>query len=297
MSEDLQAALLRLQAENAELKAQLESKAKVATRALAAYQRRVERLAEALNRLEERDLRISEDLEEARRFQSLLLTTSTQLPGMSLAALYRPAEVVGGDVYDVSALPDGRVRAFIADATGHGIQAALRTMILKSEYDRLRGIVATPTLLLETLSERLAVNYPGLELRSTAACVDFIRGSAGMTLRYASCAHPPLLLVEPDGAVEELYQPGPFLGASAGARLSIGERNVAKGTRLALYSDGIVEQWDDKGTTFGIGPLVEAMRTRAPLREGLNALEARLIGFAGVRGLDDDATVVALEID
>jgi serine phosphatase RsbU (regulator of sigma subunit) len=297
-SATLRARVGALEVANRRLREQLDSKAKVANRALAAYQQRVERLAETLSRLEERDRRISEDLEEARRFQALLLSLPTQLPGVTAASLYRPAEVVGGDVFDVSALPDGGVRVFLADATGHGVQAALRTMILKSEYDRLRAVVTSPAVLLETLSERLVANYPGLELRSTAACLDLVPGSAtGETvLRYGSCAHPPLLLVEGD-KVEELYRAGPFLGTTAGVRLELVERSLAAGAKIALYSDGLVEQWNDGGAAFGLGPLVEALRSVDPIDAALVALESRLVAFVGARGLSDDATALALAIE
>jgi serine phosphatase RsbU (regulator of sigma subunit) len=292
---DLRARVASLEGANRALKEQLDSRIKVANRALAAYQQRVERLAEALGRLEERDRRLSEDLDEARKFQSLLLAMPAQLPGVQAASIYKPAEIVGGDVFDVVALPEGGVRVFVADATGHGVQAALRTMILKSEYDRLRTVVASPAALLEQLSDRLVAGYPGLTLRSTAACVDVVPAASGATLRYASCAHPPLLIACGD-TVDEPYEPGPFLGVSAGARVGLVERTLAPGARLALYSDGVAEQWGEGGLAFGIGPVVEALRTRGPLEDAVRALEARLLAFVGTRGLDDDATVVALAI-
>jgi hypothetical protein len=63
---------------------------------------------------------------------------------------------------------------------------------------------------------------------------------------------------------------------------------------MALYSDGVVEQWGERGA-FGLGPLVEALRG-GELAAGLAALEARLHAFAGPNGLADDATVVALAL-
>jgi serine phosphatase RsbU (regulator of sigma subunit) len=295
MDEDAGERVRALEAENRSLRVQLESKARLANRALAAYQQRVERLAEALARLEERDRRLSEDLEEARRFQASLLSLPPRLPGLEVAALYRPADQVGGDLYDVTVLPDGTVRAFIADATGHGVQAALRTMILKSEYDQLRTQIVSPARLLEALSERLSADYPGLELRASAACLDVLRDRAGATLRYASFAHPPLILID-GGELAEIYRPGPFLALSDGARAELVERRVAPRARLLLYTDGVVEQWSPAGASFGLGPLIEAARTPGPLGELVRAFEARLLEFVGARGLSDDAAAVFLEL-
>jgi hypothetical protein len=50
--------------------------------------------------------------------------------GLAVAAASCPADVVGGDAFDVEVLGDRVVRVLVADAIGHGVQAALRTMIL-----------------------------------------------------------------------------------------------------------------------------------------------------------------------
>ena len=53
----------------------------------------------------------------ARRIQTQLLPHAPSVPGLELTCYMRPADEVGGDYYDVFAMPDGRVGFCIADAT------------------------------------------------------------------------------------------------------------------------------------------------------------------------------------
>src|SRR5687767_11190401 len=133
-----------LEAQLRELRAQLEAKTRIASQALATYQQRAllmeehaaelraanqeirrvnARLTETLQHLEERDRRITSDLEQARRFQQMILPPPPTTVHACFSIFYRPAELVGGDIYDVWERSPGTYRVFLADATGHGVQA------------------------------------------------------------------------------------------------------------------------------------------------------------------------------
>src|SRR5262249_60870106 len=57
--------------------------------------------------------------------QSLLPRAAPQVPGYDLAGWSRPADQTGGDYYDFIPLGNGRLAVVVADASGHGIGAAL----------------------------------------------------------------------------------------------------------------------------------------------------------------------------
>ena len=59
---------------------------------------------------------------------------------------------MSGETYDIALLGENRLRVFLADATGHGVQASMRTILLKRAYDRLRPLHADPARLLEALN-------------------------------------------------------------------------------------------------------------------------------------------------
>jgi serine phosphatase RsbU (regulator of sigma subunit) len=295
--------------ENRYLREQLDAKAKVAARALAAQQRRVlemeqaaselaavnDKLAAALRVLEERDHRISEDLAQAWAFQRLMLPRLPPPAALRFAALYRPAEVVGGDLYDVCRVTGGGHRVFIADAIGHGVQAAMRTMILKTEYDRVRD-AATPARALVELNRRISAAYPGLELQCTAACFDVNADGPVTHVAYATAAHPPLIVVSPDGAARQVYQAAPFLGVIPDIEITPVHFELRRGERLFALSDGLVEETkDDK--EFGVERLLAALaRPELSLEDTMTSALAALEEFVGGTAMSDDITLIGIEV-
>lgn len=300
--------------ENRRLREQLDQKTRVAAKALAAQQRRVlemeeyaaelaaanarvseanASLASALRVLEEKDRRLSEDLAQARNFQRRILPRAPVSGALRFAVEYRPAEEVGGDLYSVSALDGGGWRLFIADAIGHGVQAALRTMILKSEYDGVRD-AAGPQEVLAGLNDQIAAVYPGLELHCTAACFDVRPSGDGARVTYATAAHPPLVHVS-DHAGRQMYLPGPFLGVMAGVEFPTVTFDAKRGERLFLFSDGLVEEWVGE-EEFGIDRVLTALTgdgdVDAVVRRAVEALES----FVGAQGITDDVTLLAVEL-
>src|SRR5687768_980396 len=81
--------------------------------------------------LEERENAVKNDLMEAKLFQESLIPEPPQVEGVRLVARYMPAELVSGDLYHIHPVESG-VRVLIADASGHGVQASLRTMVIKT---------------------------------------------------------------------------------------------------------------------------------------------------------------------
>jgi len=106
---------------------------------------KVKELQEANYSLKAKEKIIRDDLMLARRIQgSVLPRESISISGLKFCIRYLPMYDVGGDIYDIMELPDGRIRIFLADAMGHGIQAALVTMLIKSEYEKAKALLDRP---------------------------------------------------------------------------------------------------------------------------------------------------------
>lgn len=257
---------------------------------------RTRELEAALTALKEKDERISTDLSAAREFQQRMLPTLPPPGAVAFAAVYRPAELVGGDIYDVCALGPGRYRVFVADTTGHGVQASLRTMVLKTEYDLLRREEHGPEHVMAELNRRIVLAYPDMELLCSACCFDVTVGAGGDVLvRYTNAGHVPLLHAK-EGSVDEVYHGSPMLGMVDDATFRATEVVLGPGDRLLAYTDGLVEQENERGAPFGLEPVSAALSDRSrPLSEVLDGLQAEADAFAASAPWADDATLVAIE--
>jgi ligand-binding sensor domain-containing protein/serine phosphatase RsbU (regulator of sigma subunit) len=228
--------------------------------------------------------RIDEDLQQARAFQEGMLPTLPVHAAVKFVARYRPAEVVGGDVYDVHALGPDHFRVFVADATGHGVQASLRTMVLRTEYGRLRATCPTPAALLAALNRAIVVNHPQMQVRASACCFDLV----GPLLRYANAAHPPLVRAR-GGRVDEVYLRSTFLGVVPEIEVDQIEVALEPGDRLLVYTDGLVEHGAGDAAWLGEG------LAKGTLDEATDALVRRCEEQAGEKGQEDDVTLIAIE--
>jgi serine phosphatase RsbU (regulator of sigma subunit) len=235
-----------------------------------------------------------DDLIKARLFQARLLPTLPARADLSIAAHYAPLDQVSGDIYDVLELAPGCLRIFLADATGHGVQASMRTLLLKSAYDRLKSSFASPSELLAALNAHLVSEFPDGEMHCAACCIDVRPDDDGAEVTYANAGGAPLYVLSANRAPWERYAGGPLLGVDLVPWPEPSNIRLARAELLLLASDGLVEQtngrrqrFDSHLSTFDLGSASDA---GAALGKLLGEFERFLDG----RKLEDDVTIIIL---
>ena len=212
-----------------------------------------------------------------------------ELPGLGLAAAYRPAErevQVGGDWYDVLALPDGRVALSVGDVAGQGLTSALvmgqlRTAVRAYALEGLSPSEAVTAL--DDLVDRL----PGASF-STLFLAYLDLGTGALT--WCSAGHPPPAVVT--GAQPPAWLEGevsPPLGAGLGLPASGNLGELPEDARLVLYTDGLVE---DRSTSLdqGLSALLARLDT---VRDGTpRELVTAVLDIPGGERADDTAVLV-----
>lgn len=239
--------------------------------------------------------------------QELLLAQNVQrsmLPqdfpdsnGFTIFAKYEPALEVGGDFYDVIELADNQLCILIADVTGHGIQAALMTVLLKSAFSTFKDCRTTPEEILQYMNKVLCKVLPkGHFVAAMLVAVD---------LKHASCIivnagvpHPYHLKYQ-DRSIERIPANGLLLGIADEKLFKAGEQvplRLAKGDRLILLTDGITEAENEASEHFGnqlIGTLAKiAHKSNAELLHELTQAAKR---FSKAEHRWDDITILGIE--
>ena len=161
---------------------------------------------------------------------------------VKFSALFRPAEVVSGDMYDIHRLDEEHVAIALADATGHGIPAALLTVFVKRA---LRGKeihngsyrLLPPTEVLERLNEEL-LEANLSECRFVAATYAVLN-TRTMVLELARGGTPYPILRRRDGRLELLRPAGSVIGVLPGTRYPSQQVQLAPGDSLVICSDGV----------------------------------------------------------
>lgn len=231
-------------------------------------------------------------MNEARKIQmSILPKRSVRRGPIEVAGFTAPAEIVGGDYFDFIPLSDRILGIAIADASGHGLPAALQ---VRDVYTGLRMGVERDFKIVRTV-ERL--NRIINQSRMTTRFVSLFYGEIEEegNFMYVNAGHPPPLHFHA-GGVTMLKQTGMVLGPSSTSTYSRGFRLLERGDAILMYTDGMFEAHDARGNEFGIERLQEAflaVRDR-PADEIARSLIDAVRNYAGGSEPEDDQTVVVL---
>ncbi|MEU6281740.1 SpoIIE family protein phosphatase [Streptomyces sp. NPDC047028] len=172
--------------------------------------------------------------------RTLLPRAIPSTAGLRVTGCYAPADDphgVGGDWFDVVALPGGRTALVVGDVMGHGLPAAATMGRLRTVARALLSLDIAP----ERVLARLDLAARDLEDDQVATCLCAVYDPATTTYTLASAGHPPPLLVPEPGSAQ--YAPVP-VGAPLGAGVIPYDAaclTVPARGRLVLYSDGLVK--------------------------------------------------------
>jgi PAS domain S-box-containing protein len=208
--------------------------------------------------------------------RSLLPERLPRAQAVDLAHRYLPAgpgDEIGGDWFDVIALSGGRVALVVGDVVGHGVHASATMGRLRTAVRTLADADFAPDELLTRLDD-LVIRLDREEGPDTRGQTEEASGEVGATCLYAvydpvagrcdmaRAGHPPPVLVNPDGTVHLLDLPaGPPLGLG-GLPFEAARIDVAEGSLLALYTDGLIEA-PGRDIDVGLELLTEALRCPA----------------------------------
>jgi len=224
--------------------------------------------------------------------RSLLPDQPPTIPGIEIGSVYESSAQldVGGDVFDYTVLPDGRLAVVVGDVTGKGIDAAADMAMTKFVFRSLAREHPKPSELLRIANQVVLDEVEeGKFVTMLYLTVDPTTGE----LACAGAGHPEPRVVRPDGTVEELTARGLALGIAPDQDYPEAQTTLEPGAAVVLYTDGVVESRFD-GQLYGGVRLDALLRERNELapEELARAVVEDARTFAGGALADDCAVVV-----
>lgn len=226
--------------------------------------------------------------------RQLLPRESPRDPRLKIAVWYEPVDRVSGDFYDYRWVTPDCIGVIICDASGHGIPAAFVSVIAQTVFRTGGTDSRSPAFVLGEINRHLRGILE--QERFVTGCYGLLNLSTGR-LRFAKAGHPPPLWYR---ATERQAVPldaqGMLLGISEAATFEEVTVELASGDRLFLYTDGLLETWNEQGEILGMGRLRQWVSElgHLPPEEMLERIKERVNTFRGHRPFSDDLTVVVL---
>jgi hypothetical protein len=214
------------------------------------------------------------------------------VPGLQLACRYVPAQTaaqVGGDWFDVIALPRGRCAVIVGDVTGHDIRAAAAMGQLRTATHAFATLDLAPA---QTLTRLDQITADLTDEETSATCIYAVHDPATADWDIARAGHPlPALACPGRSVVFPDLPPGLPLGVGlGGGHYQTTRLHVPRHSTLVLYTDGLIESPAADMDT-AMARLARTVQTTStlPVTEACDTLLAAL----AVHPTDDIAVLMA----
>jgi sigma-B regulation protein RsbU (phosphoserine phosphatase) len=253
---------------------------------------------------------LAQDVRTAARIQeSILPDRSQSIAGVEHDWYYRPSEALGGDIFDIFSLDEDHVGVYVLDVSGHGVSAALLSVVLSR--------LLQPAPKMSSLLKRLIDRPPGYELTEPPEVAErlnaqFQLGEAmqqfftmiygildlsAHEFRYVAAGHPGLIHLPRQGEARLVQHRSFPIGVSETPEYQVECLKLNKGDRIYLYTDGVTEAQDTKGRAYGESRLVETINQAGgqELSASIQRLQKSIHSWQNGT-FEDDITVLGWEL-
>lgn len=188
---------------------------------------------------------LQKDLQLAKQIQQRVVSPPLCDDHIRIEAHYASSEALGGDMYAWQRIGPGRYGIFLMDVMGHGVAASLIGMSVRSLLHGSMLQLDAPAEVMSALNRHMRGLYfreydrdvPLYFFTAIYLVVDTNR----RLIHYVNAGHPPAILADADGHARKLGDGGVPIGVLAQPDISACTLSFEPGSRLLLYTDGLIE--------------------------------------------------------
>ena len=206
-----------------------------------------------------------------------------------------PAKEVGGDFYDFFLVDDDHLALVMADVSGKGVPAALFMMMTMIMIRNQALTGKSPEDVLTSVNDQICLN--NREQLFVTVWLGILELSTGKLIA-SNAGHEKPIIKHAEGDYELIMDKhGLVVGAMGGIRYRDYELRLYPGSKLFLYTDGLMEAADESEGIFGSERALETLNRakNAPPRELLEYVKSEVKRFEGGAPRFDDLTLLCLE--
>jgi sigma-B regulation protein RsbU (phosphoserine phosphatase) len=259
-------------------------------------------LKKHINRQEILAKQSSKDLEMASEILTdLLPENSLYQSNLNICGFFKPASEIGGDFYNYFKLDDDHMGFYCLDVVGHGVPAALFAFMLARTIVPVEGLLIKNKCIVKPREVVRSLNNKFLNKTSTPQYFTMTYGVINTRTgqgQLCQAGSPYPILISEDGNCNKLGDGGYPVGLIPGADYDDIEFELTPGSRLFLYSDGLVEVENMTQKQLGLDGLAQVfqLNTDQSLDSALTRSYDTIKKWSEKSDMDDDVSVLALEI-
>jgi phosphoserine phosphatase RsbU/P len=239
-----------------------------------------------------------QDLLEASEIQMSLINNDfsafSERTDIDLFAVYKPARIVSGDLFDFFFLDNDNLFFTIGDVSGKGLSAAFFMSVAQTLLKSNSRFKAPGKVVTSANNDLYTVNHHQFFLTLFCGVLNIKTG----VLKYCNAAHTSTLILNLNGEVTELeHSHGLPLGLHPNKDYSESLIKLKPGDSLILYSDGVTELQNMHSEHFGNKRFYESLHNLSTLKPKIliEEIEKNLESFKGKIKQVDDITIMVLQ--
>lgn len=261
---------------------------------------RTHELNSALEELEMKNSLIHDELHVASRIQQgILPDEAISINGLNIVCYHQSMEQIGGDFYDIIPMRNNTVGILMADVSGHGIPAALVTMMAKITFTEATRHCLSPKRIFFDVNQSMGKVIQTEEYLTAF----FMVVSSTYDVLYSNASHRPALRINrKTGEIDQWDTDGLFIGAfqnkDVGTKYEEKIDQLRAGDRVFLFTDGLVEARNESGEEFGDQRLKDLLKNTMDM--SLEHTRSHVLkewkSFLGNVPINDDMSFLVIEL-
>jgi sigma-B regulation protein RsbU (phosphoserine phosphatase) len=237
----------------------------------------------------EKNKKMSKDLGFAKRIQERILPNKEILENISIDYIYRPSEMLSGDMFDVFYIDDENIGIYISDVSGHGVAAAMMTMFIRQTMRSIKDDISGPSAALSELYRRFSTLNLDVDKYFTIFYGVFNKST--YEFKYSNAGHNAIPIKYNKDNMEMLEIKG-YPMTLLFDEIFYEEKviKLSKGDKILFYTDGITEAKDKSGEEFGIESVMQIINNHK--ENILNEINNNIVTHSWGEQHDDFALVL-----
>jgi sigma-B regulation protein RsbU (phosphoserine phosphatase) len=203
---------------------------------------------------------LKDEINQLIAFQSKLINDDPPiLIGGKIIGTSLPAELMGGDYYDIYPLENGKIRIIIGDVMGKGISAAMLTILTRGAFRSAAEYSKSPGEALSTINQALYKDLRKLKAFVTLFCADWDPETGGFS--YSNAGHPLPIIISGRNKSVKMFDKlsGIMVGGLPNQVYKEESILLEQGDSVFFFTDGIVEAQNRKGELFRLDRLISSL--------------------------------------
>ncbi|MCG6140815.1 SpoIIE family protein phosphatase [Leptospira mtsangambouensis] len=237
---------------------------------------------------------INQELQIGKEVQELFLPSVKKFKKFNIGKLYRPMREVSGDLYQYFQFPENNYYGFfLADASGHGVSAALVTVVMAMS---LQAIMKENHSAIQAINQLGEVIANRLQASFFATGVFVVFEEPGV-VKFVNAGHNAPFIIRPSTKeITYVDSSGPPLGMGDDIQYSLESFPVLPGDKIILYTDGVVETPIKEGGLFGLERFTEVVLENIHLPNSEIVEKAMALLEEKHEEYKDDVTMIVLDV-